>query len=178
MSPRRQTKMRTRRSRSRKAPSILDTDFEREGCNRADTRHGHQTAADCILFDHLLEHSVQPFEAFEDGPPHIEHGFNGRDEDRIAPPEQLADARFLTASANRSNQQSIGPERATNVVFNVDQFALEELPVGQQRAHLLHLDVLDMDGATPAQSHYLREPPVVFHESFLLPIDPGKAPGI
>jgi hypothetical protein len=43
------------------------------------------------------------------------------------------------------------------VVFNVDQLALEQLPIGQQRAHLLHVDVLDVNGAVPAQAHHLRD---------------------
>ena len=59
--------------------------------------------------------------------------------------EQLADAGFVSSSADGANEQPIGPQRATNVVFDVDQLALQELPVGQKRAHLLHVDVLDMD---------------------------------
>lgn len=50
----------------------------------------------------------------------------------------------------------MSPQRATNVVFEVDQFALEQLPIGQQRAHLLHVDTLDMDGAARAVDAHLR----------------------
>jgi hypothetical protein len=41
--------------------------------------------------------------------------------------------------------------------FEVNQLALEQFPAGQQRTHLLHVDVLDMDGAVPAQPHHLRD---------------------
>jgi len=37
------------------------------------------------------------------------------------------------------------------MVFDIDQFALEQLPAGQQRAHLLHVDILDVDGTVPTQ---------------------------
>jgi hypothetical protein len=38
------------------------------------------------------------------------------------------------------------------MVFDVDQLALQELPVGQKRPHLLHVDVLEVNGAVPAVS--------------------------
>jgi hypothetical protein len=61
------------------------------------------------------------------------------------------------SSTNGSHQQAIRSQRATNAIFDVDQPALEELPVGQKRAHFLLVDVLDMNRALPAQSHHLRD---------------------
>ncbi len=70
--------------------------------------------------------------------------------------DQLAHAGIVATSTNGSDKQSVGSQRATNVVLDADQLALQELAVGQKRAHFLHLDILHMDGAEPAQSHHLR----------------------
>jgi hypothetical protein len=95
--------MSSNRPRSREAPRIIDADFKREGSNWTDARRRHQATADCIMLAHLQEHSVQSLQAFEDRPPHIEHGLDGRHEDRIAPLEQLANASFVTTPADRSD---------------------------------------------------------------------------
>lgn len=55
---RRQAKMRSNRSRPRKAPGIIDTDFEREGRNGTDAGNRHQTPTDRIMLDHLQEHAM------------------------------------------------------------------------------------------------------------------------
>jgi hypothetical protein len=47
-------------------------------------------------------------------------------------------------------------KRALNVVPDVDKLALERLRLAQQCAHLLHLEVLHMDGAKPPPPHHLR----------------------
>ncbi|MFB9264470.1 hypothetical protein ACFFWD_15020 [Bradyrhizobium erythrophlei] len=90
-------------------------------------------------------------------PPHGKHDFDGHREDRIIALEQLANACFVSAPGDCSDQQTIGLQRPANVILDVDQLALEKLPVGQQCAHLLHVDVLDMGSAIPAQSHHLRD---------------------
>jgi hypothetical protein len=78
--------------------------------------------------------------------------------------DQLSDPRFEAASSDRSNQQSVGSQRSANVIFDIDQFALQKLAVSQKRAHLLHLDVLYMDSAEPAQP----PPPLASFLSVLL----------
>lgn len=73
---------------------------------------------------------MQSFVAFEDRSPHLQHSFNHHGKYRIAVLDQLADSRFVSPAADCSNHQTASPKRTTNVVFNIDQLALEELPVG------------------------------------------------
>jgi hypothetical protein len=103
VSPRRQAKMRPDRSRSREAPGVIDTHFERKGRNGTDARHRHQTTADRIMLNHLQERAMQSFVALEDRPPHIQHGLDSQGEDRIAVLEQLADAEAPRLTAPMSN---------------------------------------------------------------------------
>jgi hypothetical protein len=58
MSSRRQAKMRSKRSRSRKASGIIDTDFERKGRSGTDAGNCPQTPTDRIMLDHLHEHAM------------------------------------------------------------------------------------------------------------------------
>ena len=153
----RQAKMRANCSRSRKAERVINTNLERKGRNGADAGNGHQPTTNRIMLDDLQEHLVQSFVALEDRPPYVQHGLDHHKKYRIAVLDQLADPCFVVPAADGANQQTVSPQRATNMVFEVDQLALEELPVGQQRAHLLHLDILDMDRAVPAQAHHLRD---------------------
>lgn len=51
-----------------------------------------------------------------------------------------------------------------------DQFAFLELSVGQTCAHLLHLDVLRVNGAEPSQSHHLR------NSARIVPVDTSHSP--
>ncbi len=136
---------------------IIDAELERQGRNGTDAWNRHQAPADSIMLDYLQQHAMQPIVTFKDPAPHVQHSLNGCYEDRIAALDQLAHAGFVGTARDGSNQQPIRPQRTTNVVFEVDQFALEQLPAGQQRAHLLHVDGLDMNGAIPAQPHHLRD---------------------
>ena len=63
MSPGRQAKMRSNRSRPGKAQGIIHANLERERSNRTDARNRHQAAADRIVLNHLQQHSVQSFVA-------------------------------------------------------------------------------------------------------------------
>ena len=124
--------MRPDGSRPRKASGIIDPHFERKGGNGTDTGHRHQTAANRIMLDHLQENSMQSFVTLEDRPPYIQHGLNHDRKYWIAVLEELPDACFVAPTTNGSHQQAIRPQRAANVILNVDQLALEELPVGQK----------------------------------------------
>jgi hypothetical protein len=92
VSPRRQAKMHSNRSRSRKAPGIIYSHFGRKGGNGTDTRHRHQAAANRVMLNHLKNHSMQSFVAIEDCPPYIQHGLNHHRKYWIAVLEQLPDA--------------------------------------------------------------------------------------
>ena len=80
---------------------------------------------------------MQSFVAFEDRSPHVQHGLNHHRKYRITMLEQLADPCFIAPAVDGSNQQAVGPERATNVVLDVDQFALQKLPISTTVAYLL-----------------------------------------
>jgi len=69
---------------------------------------------------------MQSFVAFEDRSPHVQHGLNHHRKYRITVLEQFADPCFIAPAADGSHQQAVGSERATNVVLDVDQFALLE----------------------------------------------------
>ena len=107
---------------------------------------------------------MQSFVAHEDCLPRIQHCGG---EDGIAMLDQLADPGFVTPAGDGANQQSIGPQHTANMVFDVNQLALEEFPVGQQSAHPLHFDVLNMGRAVPAQSHYLCDAACIIPISFV-----------
>ena len=89
------------------------------------------------MLDNLQEHFMQSFVAFEDRSPHVQHGLNHHRKYRITVLEQLADPCFIAPAVDGSNQQAVGPERATNVVLDVDQFALQKLPISTTVAYLL-----------------------------------------
>jgi len=97
--------MRAYRSRSGKAAGIIDADLERQGRNGTDAWNRHQAPADSIMLDHLQQHTMQPIVTLEDGAAHIQHGFDGHYEDRIAAIDQLADAGFVGTAGNGSNEQ-------------------------------------------------------------------------
>jgi len=96
--------MRSNRSRPRKAPGMIDTDFERKGRNGTDAGNRHQTPTNRIMLDHSTCRSTLPLVALEDRPPYVEHGFDGHRENRIATFEQLANACFVGTSSDGSNQ--------------------------------------------------------------------------
>jgi hypothetical protein len=79
---------------------------------------------------------MQPIVALEDRAAHVQHGLDAHHKDWIAALDQLVDAGFVGTSGDGSDEQPIGPQRTTNMVFEVDQLAFEQLPVGQQCAHL------------------------------------------
>ncbi|WP_461333245.1 hypothetical protein [Bradyrhizobium embrapense] len=109
------------RSRSGKAPGIIDADLERHGGrNGTDARNRHQAPPHIITLDDLEQHTVQPVVPLQDGATHIQHGPDGHYEDRMAALEKLADASLKGATGDRSNEQSIGTQRTTNVVLEVD----------------------------------------------------------
>jgi hypothetical protein len=91
----------------------------------------------------------------EDRPAHIQQRLDHCRKDNIRAFDQLAHARFILAAADGSDQQSVGSQRAANVVLDFDQLALQKLAVRQKLTHLLHFDILRIDGAEPAQSHHL-----------------------
>jgi hypothetical protein len=84
------------------------------------------------MLNHLKKHAMQSFVALEDCPPHVQHGLNHHRKYWFAVLEELPDACIVAPTTNGSNQQALRSQRATNVIRDVDQFALEELPVGQK----------------------------------------------
>lgn len=134
---------------------IIDADLERQGRNGTDAWYRHQTTTHCVVLNHLRQDLVQSLVALEDRPPHIQHGLDHHGKYRIAVLEQLPDPGFVTQLGRPLPSAAVSPERATNVILDVDQLALEQLPVGQNRAHFLHIDILDVDGAVPTQPDHL-----------------------
>lgn len=83
------------------------------------------------MLNHLKKHAEQSFATFEDCP-HIQHGLHHHREYWVAVPEELPDAGFVASATNRSHQQTISPQHAANVILDVDQLALEKVPVRQK----------------------------------------------
>ena len=102
------------------------------------------------MLDDLQKNSVQLVVTVINGLAYLQHRLDHRGEHVVRVLDQLADARVEASAADRANQQSIGSERTPNMVLDVDQFALKKLSIGQKCAQLLHLDILHMHGAEPA----------------------------
>jgi hypothetical protein len=100
---------------------------------------------------------MQPGVPIEDRPAHVQHGLDHRREDKVRVLDELAHARIVATATDGPDKQSVGSERAANVVLDVDQFALEKLAVGQKAraSSASRYSLHDMDGAEPTQPHHL-----------------------
>jgi hypothetical protein len=114
---------------------------------------------------------MRPGITIEDCSAYVQHGLDHRREDKVRGLDQLADACIVLATTDGPDKQSVGSERATNVVLDVDQLALRKFSIGQERAHLPHLDILNMHGAEPVQPHHLCIPRASFRSVLLRIVD-------